>query len=229
MTLLKGISSQGLGRKVKGKEFISSERYGKYLFLRIANDGYVMFHFGMTGSLEFYKDSKERPKYGKIFIYFSDKNILSYNSRRKLGYVRYVGDKNEFLKSKRLGPDALSVSKDEFDTLVSQHKGVVKAFLMNQKVIAGIGNEYSDEILYQARIHPQSKIENINGSHLYEKLKYVLKRAVEINKNSIGYPDNWLLRNRREGDKCPDCEGIIKKANIAGRSSYFCPECQEKG
>ncbi|MGI8893142.1 MAG: DNA-formamidopyrimidine glycosylase family protein [Bacteroidia bacterium] len=227
-TLLKGISSQGFGRKIKGREFISSERYGKYLFLKIKNEGYVMFHFGLTGSLEFYKDTKDKPEYGKIFIYFSDKNILAYNSRRKLGYVRYIGDKKEYIKSKKLGPDALALTKGMFDKLVSDHKGVVKAFLMNQKIIAGIGNEYSDEILYQARLHPLSKIENIDHQKLFNKLNSVLNKAVEINTNGKEYPDSWLIKNRKEGDNCPDCEGIIKKAVIAGRSSYFCPECQER-
>ena len=226
--LLKGISSQGFGRKMKGQEFTSSERYGKYLFLKVKNDGYVMFHFGLTGSLEFYNDVKEKPPYGKIFIFFSDKSILSYNSRRKLGYVRYVGDKKAFIKSKKLGPDALSITKKEFDELVSEHKGVVKAFLMNQKIIAGIGNEYSDEILYQARLHPLSRIENIETQRLYKQIKEVLEKAVKVNTNGMEYPDNWLITNRKEGDQCPDCDGIIKKAVIAGRSAYFCPECQEK-
>lgn len=227
-TLLKGISSQGFGRKMKGRKFISSERYGKYLFLKIQNDGYVMFHFGLTGSLEFFNDKKEKPKYGKIFIHFADKNVLSYNSRRKLGYVKYVGDKQAYINSKRLGPDALSISKEEFFELVKQHKGAVKAFLMNQKIIAGIGNEYSDEILYQARLHPLSRIENIDTEILYKKMKSILSKAVEINTEGKEYPESWLIDKRNEGDTCPDCDGKIKKAVIAGRSAYFCPECQPK-
>lgn len=227
-SLLKGISSQGFGRKIKDREFISSERYGKYLFLKIQNDGYVMFHFGLTGSIEFYNEKQEKPKYGKIFIHFADKNILAYNSRRKLGYVKYVGDKQSYINSKRLGPDALYITGKEFSRLFKQHKGGVKAFLMNQKIIAGIGNEYSDEILYQARLHPLSKIENIDSGILYNKMKNILTKAVEINSDGKNYPQSWLIDKRNEGDICPGCEGKIKKAIIAGRSSYFCPECQPK-
>src|SRR5690606_20817651 len=167
---------------LKGKKIEKIERLGKYIFLKAGKNSWVVFHFGMTGKLEYYQ-SQEAPEYTHMTLSFGDNTHLSFVCRRKLGKIYLAGSLEEFIKDQDLGKDALDFTWNDFNELLQEKKGGLKATLTDQHSIAGIGNVYSDEILYQVGIHPKSKAEKLtekDKKNLFEKMKEVLELAIEI-------------------------------------------------
>jgi formamidopyrimidine-DNA glycosylase len=109
-------------------------------------------------------------------------------------------------------------------------RGAVKTILLNQKLIAGIGNIYADEILFRARIHPATQISALNEktiAKLFRATRYILKRAIDAKADADLMPKSWLLLHRRKGGKCPRCGRGLKSATIGGRTAWFCAHCQK--
>ncbi len=137
------------------------------------------------------------------------------------------------LEKKGLGIDPLEVKLNvkDFYKLLNNRSGSIKSFLMNQNIIAGIGNIYSDEILFQTGINPATNVNKLKENDLkniYQKMNSVLKKAVSVNADHEKLPRNYLVDNRKTGADCPKCRGKIKKQTIGGRSSYFCDKHQKK-
>ena len=231
--ILESISSGELKKHLKGKKFKSTKRYGKNLFAKTSNKEWLRMHFGMTGFLKYYKDESEAPGHTRLLINFSNGYHLAYDCSRKLGKIDIVDNIDSFIEKKKLGADPLedNLSSKRFKKLISKRTGTVKSFLMNQKIIAGIGNVYSDEILFQAGIHPASllnKLKKADIKNLYKKMNTVLKKAISANADPEKLGSKYLLPNRENETMCPKCSGKIKKKTIAGRSSYFCSKHQKK-
>src|SRR5436309_5696054 len=112
----------------------------------------------MTGSLQYFKCDQRAPKHTRVLFAFVNANCLAFEDQRKFGEVALVADVDEYLRKRGLGPDALDISLSQFRELLRTHRGAVKTILLNQKLIAGIGNIYADEILFHARIHPATEI-----------------------------------------------------------------------
>jgi formamidopyrimidine-DNA glycosylase len=107
----------------------------------------------------------------------------------------------------------------------------VKAILLNQKLIAGIGNIYADEILFRARIHPATQISALKDNtiaRLFRASRYVLKKAIAANADADLMPKSWLLPHRGKGGKCPRCGRQFRSATIGGRTAWFCAHCQKR-
>ena len=168
--------------------------------------------------------------------------MLALSDLRKFAKVE-LGDKEEILKElEELGPEPLEKNFifQKFKEILSGQKGKIKQVLMDQGVIAGIGNIYSDEILWTAKIHPFRDISKISETELkaiYQAMRKILPRAIELGGESIsdfrrisggrGYFDKERKVYRREGQKCSRCGTIIKRIKLAGRSAHFCPNCQK--
>jgi formamidopyrimidine-DNA glycosylase len=233
-SLIKGTSHTRLQDDLKGRSFASAFRHGKHLFLGLDRGGKELaFHFGMTGSLRFFEDMKEKPEHDRLRIDFVDATHLAYDSVRKLGRVQLIDDHDSFVAGKGLGPDALDQITDlgSLRTVLSGKRGIVKGALMDQKTLAGIGNVYSDEILFQARINPKSKVGSLSEEAiraLYEAMRDVLETAVDHDADPDKLPRDYLIHQRHAGGICPVCGGKVKKETIAGRSAYFCPNCQRR-
>jgi formamidopyrimidine-DNA glycosylase len=138
-------------------------------------------------------------------------------------------DPDGFIREKKLGPDPLELDADSFRERFKGRKGGVKAGLMNQQIVAGIGNIYSDEILFQARLHPRESVERLDSQALdalHKEMRRVLKSAIERGASPQRLPDSFLLTHRREGKECPRGNGEIRKTKAAGRTVYYCPACQ---
>ncbi|NJW51672.1 Fpg/Nei family DNA glycosylase [Salinimicrobium oceani] len=213
-----------------GEKFEKTERLGKYLGLSTTDKSWLIFHFGMTGKLEYYAN-QEPPKYAKMIISFDDDYKLSYSCRRKLGKIFLAETLVEFKAENELGEDALQLSENEFLKLLEDKTGSIKAVLMDQHVMAGLGNVYSDEMLYQAGIHPKSRTNHLSASEkkqLYKEMIAVLELAIEKEGVRDDFPEDYLIRHRKDGADCPKCEGEIKQIKVAGRSTYFCPSCQKE-
>lgn len=228
--LLEDVSSNRLERSLKGHRFTKTCRIGKYLFACDDNDDWLVLHFGMTGALEFPSEAEAPdPQYAALSLQFSDDSRLFYTNKRKLGRISLTNDVDQFVKKHGLGPDVLQLDKDSLLAVLKKKKGLIKSALMDQNTLAGIGNVYSDEILYQAKINPHRATETLTKhewQRIVNKTFYVLEQAINRHANPQEFPATWLTPNRTAGAKCPRCKGDITKKSVSGRSSYFCKSCQ---
>jgi formamidopyrimidine-DNA glycosylase len=171
------------------------------------------------------------PPHDRFLISFDNGYHLAFDDQRMFGKVDLIEDLEEFVRRKKLGPDLLELDPASFRERFEGRKGSVKAALMNQQLVAGVGNIYSDEILFQARLHPETRIEQLDDAtleKLFEETRRVLETAIERGAYPQELPDNFLLSHRREGEKCPRGNGEIRKLKAAGRTAYYCPACQPK-
>jgi formamidopyrimidine-DNA glycosylase len=229
--VLKDTSARELARKLKGRRFESSRRHGKHLFVRADGDVWLRLHFGMTGSLEYSKNDARAPRHARVFFIFTNNHRLAFDDQRQFGQIGLLKDVDEFLKKRAIGPDALDLDLGEFRKILSKHHGAVKSILLNQRLTAGIGNIYADEILFRARIHPATEISHFDGkalTKLFRATRYILEKAIAAKADVNKMPKSWLLPHRGKGGKCPRCGSRLKSAKIGGRTAWFCAHCQKR-
>ena len=136
-----------------------------------------------------------------------------------------------FCKRRGLGPDALEISLSQFKKILGKHRGAVKAILLNQQLIAGIGNLYADEILFRARMHPATEAARLSDkdlTRLFRAMRHVLEKAIALKTDFNRLPKSWLLTHRGKPGRCPRCGRALKSATIGGRTSWFCAHCQKR-
>ncbi len=229
--ILDGVSSKQLQSKTKEHQFMSTDRHGKYLFTRLSSDGWLVFHFGMTGYFSYFKDSKQAPKHTRALFSFDNGYQLAFVLQRKLGRIFVTQDMDSFAEEQGLGPDALDKNLDAeaFRNAFKETKSSIKSALMDQQRIAGIGNIYSDEILFQARLNPKARANQLSNQdldRLFQAMKEVFKTAIDSQADPEKMPETYLLPHREKDGRCPLCHGAIDITKISGRSAYFCPKCQ---
>jgi formamidopyrimidine-DNA glycosylase len=221
--------------RLSGNRFEATRRHGKHLLVRLSRDGWLTLHFGMTGSLVHFRDAADDPPYDRVRFDFAGGGHLAYVNRRMLGRVGLATDAEEFIQAEELGPDALDPSLDPaaFAKALAGRRRDVKSLLMDQTVLAGIGNIYADEILFQARLHPQTPVTSLNDrqrAELFRQIRQVLQTAIECGAGAEQFlerlPDEYLLPHRDKGGTCPRCGSPIATLKSGGRTSYYCPRCQ---
>ncbi len=216
---------------IKDHKLAFTMRRGKYCFLEVKDFDWLVLHFGMTGSVSYYEDDEEEPEYSAFSFHFKDNGHLSVITKRKLGKIEVCDSPDEFAEKNNIGKDALELTMEEFLELLDKKRGGIKGALMDQSLLSGIGNIYSDEILFQVRLHPKkdlSKIDEKKRKELYTKMNEVLKKAIEVQADPSKLPKNYLIPVRNKGESCPYCKGEVKKIKISGRGCYICPSCQKK-
>jgi formamidopyrimidine-DNA glycosylase len=229
--ILKGTSARLLARGLKGRRFKSTRRHGKHLFVRANSHLWLRLHFGMTGSLHYFKHEKQAPKHTRVLFVFANAYCLAFEDQRKFGEIGLIENVNEFLEKRALGPDALDITLSQFTEILGKHRGSVKTILLNQKLIAGIGNIYADEILFRTRIHPATQVSALKEKtvmKLFRAGRDILKKAIEAKADMDRMPKSWLLPHRGKGGKCPRCGRELKSATIGGRTAWFCAHCQKR-
>lgn len=212
-----------------GNEFISTSQIGKYLLVELKRAGFLVIHFGMTGKLVFFNHD-EIQKHAQLTVTFDNGSRLSFICPRKFGKLFLTSGIEDFRKEKDLGPHATEISKTDFQQLFDGKRGSVKTALMDQSFIAGLGNLYVDEMLYQSGIHPKSKSENLTEkdlSNMFNKMVAILDTVTKCKTEGIAVPESYLRSHRTEGEDCPNGKVKIEMIKVGGRSTYFCPECQE--
>jgi formamidopyrimidine-DNA glycosylase len=225
-----GMDPVELAGKLKGIVLTAAKRHGKYLFLKAPGPQYLILHFGMTGYPEFMKDCRCIPDHTRILLDFGD-SCLALVDTRRLGMIYLYDDMNSFLMDKRLGPDALNINMETFMERLSVRNKPIKAALMDQSIIAGVGNLYADEILFQSSVHPLSRCSNLDEGVLqvmYKNMKQVLTAAVNVGANMEKYPKDWLLSHRKKEALCSQCGDVLKIIKVGGRTTYFCPNTQKR-
>ncbi len=215
---------------LRGRKFHSTRRRGKWLFLKLDDGNWFVMHFGMTGSPECFQEMSEEPKYDRFLIAFEDGRFLCLDDPRLLGRVDFTKSTADFIKRKKLGADALEMSLEDFQEALRGRTGKVKSVLMNQEVIAGVGNIYSDEILFQVGLHPLTPIDKLTGEEiedLFQEMKRVLEKSIEVQTDFKKLPPNFLLRQRKRGGRCPGGGGHLETVKVGGRTAYYCPKRQK--
>jgi formamidopyrimidine-DNA glycosylase len=229
--MLNELTVETLTDALEGHEFESSRRHGKYMFVGMDSGPSLVLHFGMTGFLAYFKDRDREPPHERLLVSFSNGYHLAYDCQRKLGSVTLVQSVDSFLEERQLGADALEIEFSPFTGALSGTRAAVKSALMNQQRIAGIGNIYSDEILFQSGIHPQKKPSQLDESalrKLFGEMKEVLATAIECRADPGKFPKDYLIPHRRGDRTCPKCGAEIQTAKVSGRTAYFCPRCQNQ-
>jgi formamidopyrimidine-DNA glycosylase len=228
-TILRNAPEDAVRAALIGHRFEEPERRGKWLICWTDGPA-ILLHFGMTGHLVSSRDEPERHRWDRLALVLDDGEELRYRNMRKLGGLWLVHDASEVGGIVgRLGPDALRVTRSDFERRVRRRRGGLKAALMDQSFVSGVGNIFADEILWQARLHPRRPVPSLSDEErrvLFARMRSILRRASAVDDDHAAQP-RWLARVRGRPDTtCPRCGTPLRRATVAGRTTYWCPACQ---
>ncbi len=231
--LLKGVSKRRLISNLRDSAFKRTHRHGKHMFIEVSGGEFLRLHFGMTGFLRYWRRNGREPDHVGVEFDFSSGFSLGYVTQRKLGEVGWTRDIEAFLKRNHIGPDALDPDFDagRWREALEGRRGSIKGALMNQEILAGIGNVYADEILLRAGIHPKASVERLGERSLdsiHRAMRTVLKAAIEARVREDSFPSYFILPHREEGAECPRCGRRLKTIKVSGRTTYYCPDDQRR-
>jgi len=225
-------------KEVLDKKILSIERQAKNILINISNGKTILIHMKMTGHLLF----NNKDKFVHVIFILSNNKYLAFSDARKFGKITLLDTKtmHDSRHLKNIGPDPLSKNftlKEFEERLKRKLSGKIKTVLMDQTIIAGIGNIYSDEILWRTNVHPErriSKIKEIEFKKMFKVMQKTLIKGINFGgdsmsdyRNLFGEKGRFQLHHeayRRTGEKCRknNCKGIIKRKMINGRSAHFC-------
>lgn len=214
-----------------GKVFSQHKRIGKYLLTGTDSGEWMYFHFGMTGDFAVIQTGDEPPRFTRFAVHLSDGTAVAFLCARKLGRAMLIETPDAFIAKKGLGPDAMAVTWEEFQEIFGNARGKIKPALMDQGKIAGIGNIYADEMLYQAGIHPEAVLEKIGPKRLkrlFEAMRRSLEKSITYDTPKSEIPSDFLIHNRKKKGICQQCERPLAFIKMGGRGTYFCSRCQRK-
>ena len=214
-----------------GEEFTGTERIGKYLFLKTTGDRILVMHFGMTGRPKYFHDVDDRPKFGHIMLAFDNDYHFAFENKRKFGWWDLTENIEEFRKEHKLSIDARQLTLEAFRKSIDGRKTSIKNILMNQSICAGVGNWMADDILYQAQIHPEVKVSELDEDQikkLFDKMQHVIEVAIDHDAHYSDFPDYFLIHNRKGREECYHTGKALEKIKVGGRTTYFSPEWQKK-
>ncbi|HYW04842.1 MAG TPA: DNA-formamidopyrimidine glycosylase family protein [Gammaproteobacteria bacterium] len=226
--MLEGLEPARLAHGLEGRRFHDVTRRGKHLLVQLEGGGALALHFGLSGRPALLEPGQPAPRYTRLAIAL-DRGALVVADPRKLGHVALTDDVDEWLHEHDLGPDALALSAEDFATRLSDSRAGLKSLLMDQRALAGIGNIYSDEILFQARMHPARRARDLSGTQarrLYDCMHAVLETAIDSGAEPDRMPPGYLIHYRRKGARCPRCDTPLERLSFSGRHAWICPRCQ---
>jgi formamidopyrimidine-DNA glycosylase len=225
--ILGEIRKDSFVRKLKGREFASVRRHGKHLFAE-AGAAWLHLHFGMTGDLAYYRDG-DAPRFAKVIFDFDNGAHLAFEDMRLFGLVDLIADPDELIREKRLGPDPLAIKPKQFAGLFERRRGAIKSLLMSQEILAGLGNLYVDEVLYQTSVHPRRAVDRLSENEvraIYTTMRRILREAIARHAREGELPAHYIFHHREVGERCPRCGGTIQRTVVFGRTTYFCAKHQ---
>lgn len=237
---------------------IDIRRFGKALILDLDNKQSLMIHLRMTGQLIY--DGHERfaaghpsdnftdslpNKQTRVVLKFGDDGTLFFNDQRKFGFIKVIATadvpKDPFIK--KLAKEPWTMTPDEFYDKLQRHKNsCIKATILDQSIIAGLGNIYADEALFASRINPRRKSGSVTKKEATDLLfaaRTVMDKSIESGGSTMqtyvkadgtkgDYLELFAQVFHRENLPCPKCGTMIKKIRVAGRGTHFCPQCQKE-
>ena len=220
-----------------GRQFTETRRVGKNLFVLTDKPGVILhMHFGMTGNLEYYHSSLDRPRFARIVFEFANGFNLGFLCPRKFERIGLIDDIDTFLQRKKIGQDGLTIALATLSERIRSKKAFIKPVLLDQSVVAGLGNWIVDEVLFQAFIHPEQRANTLTDeqlSHLHTAIQLVLETAIRHEATYGDFPKNFLIHAREwdnspytdvEAHKfCPRCGTRIERSMVGGRTTFYCP------
>jgi formamidopyrimidine-DNA glycosylase len=235
-----GLSAGGFKEGLVGRKVADISRRGKNLIFKLDNGKFLIVHMRMTGSLLLREATVKPEKSIRIIFFLEDGKAVFFRDSRGFGKMWLVSDANSVVG--RLGPEPLTTefTPELLGKILQNRRTPVKALLLDQTLIAGIGNMYADEALYQARIHPlqpgntltRSEIKRLHGA-----IQAVLRKGIQ---NKGASTETYLRPSgtkgaahlefqvaHRKGEECPVCGGPIERMTIHQRGAFFCPKCQK--
>jgi formamidopyrimidine-DNA glycosylase len=254
-----------LEQHLPGKRIDAVERYGKFMLLRLSvangraaavgNEGVgpestsgdaalaasaaLLVHLGMTGMIGPAPSAQPCEKHTHACFLLDDQRELRYTDPRRFGRLAYFTADSLPEELRGFGSDPLQISRDEFVRQTRTRRARIKALLLDQTFLRGVGNIYADESLWRTKIHPArlgASLSVKQAATLHRALQEILRKAIVMRGSSIsdfrdsnGEPGEYQQHHRaygREGKPCYRCGAPIRRAIVAGRSSYFCPKCQ---
>ena len=237
-----------LAERLPGARITDVTRFGKFVSVDLVPRGpaaplaerlYLVIHLGMTGQLTTRHPGDPVPAHTHVFFALDDGNELRYTDIRRFGRMLLVPESRMAVFRDRLGAEPLEITLEEFCARFGSRHARVKALLLDQGVLRGVGNIYADESLFRARIHPARIARNLTKTQLtmlHQGVREILTAAIRFRGSSISdYVDSdgnrgeFQQRHRvyqREGKPCFRCREKIRRVIVAGRSSHFCPRCQ---
>jgi formamidopyrimidine-DNA glycosylase len=242
-----------LEQHLPGRRIEAVERYGKFMLLRLsavkeksraimngdAVAASLLVHLGMTGQIAPVPAAQPLEKHTHVCLLLDDGRELRYTDARRFGRIAYLTKALLAEELTGFGADPLEVSEEEFAERICGRGARIKALLLDQSVLRGVGNIYADESLWRSKIHPArlgAKLSRKEAETLRRVLQDILRKAIVLRGSSIsdfldaaGEPGEYQRHHRaygREGKSCHRCKTPIRRAIVAGRSSYFCAKCQ---
>lgn len=241
-------------KTVKGTTITNISRRAKILIVTLSNNFALLMHLKLTGQLLYESRIKNhelriilkdpRYKHTRCVFFFKEGGALIFNDMRGFGYIKLMPqDKIEsMIGAEKLGPEPLSpdFTLEKFKNILLKYpRRKIKQMLMDQEIIAGIGNIYSDEICFYAKVLPTKQVKDLSEKqikNLYKGIRTILPLAIKLRGSSIDtYVDASGKKGSfakvmkvygREGEKCFGCPGKVKRIKLGGRSAHFCPSCQ---
>ena len=211
--------------------FVDAQRRGKYLIVALDNGRSLILHFGMGGDLGYYKSVKERPAYTRIEFILTSGWRLAFTCPRKICRVMLVDEASQIPALTDMGPEPLGAAFNLAfleHTIEQRPRRQIKPLLMDQKMIAGVGNIYADEILFEAKVRPDRIASGLGEDEIkriHRETRRVLRRALRT-AGEPEFPADFLVSRNSRGAACRVCAAPIEKKTIGGRTSYFCAHCQ---
>ena len=231
---------EALANRVSKQRIGSLDRRGKYLIVPLIGENdvtsFLVLHMGMTGSLHIRNSNDNPVRYRRAVIFLNDGRRIELNDSRRWARLWAVTDAS--LAFPRLGTEPWDLTTEEFAERVRSKKSRIKPALLDQALIAGVGNIYADEALHRTGISPMRRCNRISVKRLIDlhaNIIAVLEHAIKFistHPSADGSPyvvdayDERMRVQRRPDSRCPDCRGPVTSVRIAGRTAYFCRECQ---
>lgn len=228
---------------VAGQRIRSVTRRGKWILVTLENESILVFHLGMTGQLTIVPDEMPLADHTHLLFDLDNGQQLRFRDIRRFGSVTLFLNRQaleDFFVASRLGPEPFDAAAKYWRDCLSGSKRCLKAVLLDQSVVAGVGNIYADEALFEAHLHPARlafDLDAAEADRLRRAVAAVLRRGIARRGASIrNYVDGSGLQGKyqnefrvygRTGEPCPRCGAAIECRRLAGRSSHFCPTCQK--
>ncbi|MEG6617032.1 bifunctional DNA-formamidopyrimidine glycosylase/DNA-(apurinic or apyrimidinic site) lyase [Peptococcaceae bacterium 1198_IL3148] len=229
---------------LNGLQVENLQRRGKYLIINLSDQLTLVIHLRMTGRLVYLTPDQPPPKYTHLLFHFDNQSRLAFADMRRFGRINLLptAELKKLSGLKDLGPEPLTgdFSIDYLHQTLKKRRTKIKPLLLNQTFVAGLGNIYADEALHRAQIHPERLAAELNAeemARLYQAIVGVLTQGIENRGTSFsdyvdglgnkGSNQHLLKAYNREGEPCHRCGNLILRKKVGGRSSYYCPQCQQ--
>ncbi len=241
--LLRAESADGL-KAISGRRVGGIRRRGKMLIIEFEGGPSLVFHLKMTGQFLWVRRSEPRDKHTRlVFGFRGEDRELRFRDVRKFGFLLCHAEPgvDSCREIAALGPEPLEIGFDEFRERIGRRKGRTKSLLLNQGFIAGVGNIYADELLFEAKIEPRSEASALSKNDawkIWEAMRAILSKSIAAKGTTLrdytdaeGRVGEFQLAHKvygREGEGCVECGTTVRRIVLGGRSTFFCPRCQKR-